>query len=232
VTDNPHGPDKPCQRSRCVAEARYAAQDAQAQDIASGTDPVDALADPLPAVGDHLGGAHLDPTDRDHYDGIGILYRASPHTVRDAVKPLIAHVDGFNPRGTHAVADTPLRAMVEVALESALREIDRLREQVAHVKVDADRKVREASRAALDCADHGQVIYDLEKQVIGIDVGRAQTENARLALLGEHQFIRDLLDAMDSGRYIPADVNALTAELRSINRRTSNAHTRAWKDRT
>jgi len=227
VTGNPYGPDKPCQRTECVAIAQYAAQDARDAAIAAGADPIDVLADPPPTVGDHLGGAHLDPADRDHYDGITTSYNAAPLAVKEATKGILAYVDAFSRKVPDR--EVPLRAPVEIAIQACLNEIDRLRRQVAHVQVDADRKVREASRAALDCTDHSRVISELEAQLAASSRSHTNTEAARLVLLGEHQAIAELVDAHRRGKLADTTtVDTIIAALKSINERTSRAHDRAW----
>lgn len=192
MTDNPYGPDKPCRRTRCC-----------------GTDP---------AVGtghaNHLGGAHLDPRDREHYDGLRV--QAMPAPIRGAARTLMQHVNAYN---RPAPDDTELRVAVDVALDAAFQEIDRLRQQVAHVRVDADRKVREASRASLDCEHHGEVIRSAEAQAGHFAADRDRVEKARLALLGEHQAIRDALSK--GGTIIPS-------ALRALNEKASRAHERAF----
>lgn len=194
--DNQHGPDRPCRRFACATEA-------------------DA---------DHLGGAHLDPTDRAHYDGIGMLAGAMPHRVRDAISPLLKHVGAYD--HPPAAGDTPLRAHVETALDAACREIDRLRQQVAHVSVDADHRVRDAMARSTDCDQHGEEIQEQARMFERLAADRDRVEAARLALLAEHQAIIDFLDTYDSGRAV-RDVPALVESLRTMTSKATRAHRRA-----
>lgn len=202
MTSNEYGPDKPCRRLNCVA-----------------TEPA-----PTGDGAAHLGGAHLDPRDRAHYDGLTTTFVAMPYAVKDAVKPIMLHHGAFGdiPRDE---TDTPREAL-EVALDAAFREINRLGQQVAHVQVDADHKIRDASRRALDCTDHGRLITELEQQVAHYAEAEARTERARLALLSEHQAIRDFVD-----RYTPTDQHTtnIVNALRTLNTKAANAHQRAQK---
>lgn len=201
-----HGPDKPCRRTACVA-----AEPAPSGDTAT-----------------HLGGAHLDPRDRAHYDGILTSHNAASLYVREPFKPLLVQVGAFaGPPAT--TPDSPQRALVETAAHAAYRELDRLRRQVAHVRVDADHKVRDAMRKADDCTHHGQMIKDLERQVNAFDKARDRSEKGRLALLGFLTAIDDFVE-----KYRTAGTERTTEEivtaLEAAARKTHAAHTRAWKD--
>lgn len=235
MTDPLYGPDKPCRRTACIEAARLADRYRRDRAVLNGADPADVQAQPYPEVGDHLGGAHLDPYDRAHYDGPVTSYKAAPLAVRTALKPLMilagSFTDRYNTDGSRA--DSELRTAVDVAAQGCLDEIYRLGQQVAHVRVDADHKVRDAMRRADDCIEHGKMITDLEAQVTHFDRSQRRTEKARLALLGEHQAIRDFLDKYDTGQTREGlDVAALVDALRKMNRRASAAHDRAWKANT
>jgi hypothetical protein len=197
MTASEYGPDKPCRRSGCVTA-----------DVAG-----------------HLGGAHLDPGDRDHYDGIVTLYNASPYQVRKAVGPLLVDAGSFGPPPGDPDIDTARRALVEIALDACLREIDRLRQQVAAVRVDGDRKVREAMARSADCAAHGEEIRTLNDQLTHWAADRDRVERARIALLEEHHALRDVLDACD-GSVPGGDV---VAALTKIHKRAGDAHQRAYR---
>lgn len=237
MTDPLYGPDKPCRRTPCI-EALRAYRRARLTDMIHGDEADSPVLERQRQLirdtdtGDHLGGAHLDPTDRDRYDGPVTLVKALPHTVRDAMRPLMmlagCYTDRYHTDNTRS--DTELRAAADLAVDTAGREIERLRQQVAHVQVDADHKIRDASRRALDCTDHGKVIADLERQVHHFDRSQHRTEKARLALLGEHQAIRDFIDAYDTGRGPDVDVPKLVEALRKMNKRASAAHARAWNN--
>jgi hypothetical protein len=196
VTANPYGPDQPCQRTTCNHDDN------------------------------HLGGAHLNPYDRAHYDGIVTLYSAMPATVRTAAMPILLHVGAFGPVDPDSGDDA--RRAVETALTAAFEEIDRLRQQVAHVRVDADHKIRDAMARAVDCADHGRVITELETQLTASDRAHDLAEKARLALLGGHLALGDLLTAAAKSDTPPNPV-ALVVALTALYKRTAAAHTRAWK---
>jgi phosphoglycerate dehydrogenase-like enzyme len=100
-----------------------------------------------------------------------------------------------------------------------------MRDQVAHVQVDKDRSVREASARALDCAAHGEMIQILESQVGHFDKAHQHADGGRVALLG-------LLFALDQLLESPrADLTVaqLLAALRDASKKTHAAHDRAWK---
>jgi len=96
----------------------------------------------------------------------------------------------------------------------------RQREQIAAVRVDADRQVREAARRALDCADHGRVIAELEQQVDHYSATEQRAERGRLALLGGLRTLGEML------RRAPTPTRA---EITELYERTSSAHKRAWR---
>jgi hypothetical protein len=206
MTDSPYGPDKPCQRTGCIAN------------------------DPGPKQGTaaHLGGAHLDPRDRTHYDGLTTLYVAMPYAVKQAAKPIMLHHKAFSDVNPDSGGDDPRQAL-EIALNAAFREINRLRQQVAHVQVDADNKVREASRQALDCTAHGDLIRDLEQQVTHHAATAARTERGPTCPAQPtraHPRVRRPLHRHH--RRQPAR-RPIVRALRSITTRTAAAHQRAWK---
>lgn len=192
VTDNQYGPDKRCQRTACTTGG--------------------------PA--DHLGGAHLDPHDRERFDGNVTSIRATTYRVRDAVQALHA-----------ATRNNPALALIaDVAIHDTLEEIFDLGQQVAHVRVDADNRVREAIRRSGDCTVHGGDITDLEQQVDHFNAQHRRAENARLALLAEHQAISEFLNKFDTDSDFRDDmtVSRLVAALRATNKKTAAAHNRSW----
>ena len=192
--DTQYGPEKICQRTACTAEG--------------------------PA--DHVGGAHLDPYDREHFDGNEISLRATTYRVRDQLSRL--HYATRDASGD-------LTSIVDVAIHAALEEIRFLKDQATHVQVDADRKVREASRQALDCEHHGKTIQQLEEQLTAVDRTADKTEKARLALLSGIKVLDDTFDALDAtikaGRPLP-DVPKLVTVVRASLKKTYAAHARAW----
>jgi hypothetical protein len=209
TTGNPYGPDRPCRRITCLHN------------------------DQIPSPGGaaaHLGGAHLNPRDRAHYDGPATIVSAMPAPIREAVLPLLSHIGSYAARP--AEADTPLRAIAEVAVDVCCREIDRLRQQIATVRADADRQIREANNQAIDCEHHSMIIaeQDLTYGLLSRNLDR--TEKDRQVLLAGHQTITDLLDTIlgmpRSERASAAD--ALTALL-AANAATTRAHYRAWNAR-
>lgn len=160
----------------------------------------------------HLGGAHIDPRNP-LYDGPTTTVNALPKTARDACRNLLA-----------AGASVP--DVVDLA-----REIHRLRDQVAAVRVDKDRQVRAASERALDCEEHGKDIRRLEEQVDHFDKAAARDNAGRLALLGGlhpiEDAIRGLQEKARRGEQVP-DLTAVLDVFAKAIERTYAAHKRAW----
>jgi hypothetical protein len=160
----------------------------------------------------HVGGAHIDPR-HPLYDGPTTTVNALPMTARDACYNLL-----------HAGASVP--DVVDLA-----REIHRLRDQVAAVRVDMDRQVRAAMRRADDCGEHGKDIRRLEEQVHHFDKAADKNDAGRVALLGGlHQLedaIRMLRERGGRGEKMPDLATALDVFAKAIDRAYA-AHKRAW----
>lgn len=93
----------------------------------------------------HPGGAHLDPT-HPLYDGPDISLSALPAAVRLPAFALL-----------HAARhDSWQLITVHRALHAFAREIHGLRDQIAAVRVDRDRGIRDALARAEDCTEHGE----------------------------------------------------------------------------
>ena len=122
----------------------------------------------------HLGGAHIDPR-HPLYDGPEGTIGALPLSIRQSAQTLLR-------------AGAPMPEVVDLA-----KEIHRLREQVAQVQVDKDRQVQAASERALDCADHGRIIADLEKQSASLDESYRGADAGRVVLVGGYFNLRDIL---------------------------------------
>lgn len=156
---------------------------------------------------------HLDPRHA-QYDGPYTLFNALPGEVKDAARQLWGATDGAP-------------EVVDLA-----RYIYWLRDQVAHVRVDADRKVLEASERALDCTDHGRVIAEAEKQAHHFSERADQMDKARVALLPFPQAVRELVDNMRQrqklGHEVPT-VNDLLTVLDQAVKKAFAAHDRAVK---
>lgn len=220
MTSNPYGPDKPCRRTACIEKERAALR-------ADGNPAADAL-----DIADHLGGAHLNPADRQHYDGISISYNAAPLAVKEATRDLLSYVDAFGRRMPDT--EVPLRPRVEIAIQACLNEIDQLRRQVAAVRVDADRRERAAMDLALSRDAHGAQLAQAADVADAHARAHHRAEEARLALLAQHQAIGDFVTAYQqaepAGR--PAKADTIVAMLQAMHTKTSAAHARAWNTRT
>lgn len=147
---------------------------------------------------DHDANEHLDPR-HERYDGPGITFGALPESCR---------------RAAYALRDAgaPVPEIVDMA-----REILRLREQVAAVRVDADRQVRAALQQSQDCEAHGREIAELGKQLQHASERAERNDRGRIALLSLLHSLREL-------RAVPT----LDALQRAA-RKASDAHDRAWK---
>jgi hypothetical protein len=203
---NEYGPDKPCQRAACVAANQEA--------------------NPGVTVGNHVGGAHLNPRNRDLYDGIATSFQAMPFAVRDATVELLSFVQAFSHRP--ADGDTKLRASVEDALAACFDEIGRLRQQVAHVRVDAERQIREAGRRAESCEVHGEMIRDLTNQAMLLDESRDRSEKARHALLAFLDGVDGVTQAYRENRVSFSGPGQLVEALEKASEKTHAAHRRVW----
>lgn len=121
---------------------------------------------------------------------------------RDAARRLIA--DGA------AVED--LLALVD--------EIHRQKDAWAAVSVDRDRKVRAASKRALDCTEHGHLIAALEKQVGEFDRLFHTADHARVIAIQGISRIKEHLAEAET-----PDVAATLAYIARIQK----AHMAAWQ---
>jgi outer membrane murein-binding lipoprotein Lpp len=160
----------------------------------------------------HLGGAHIDPRNP-LYDGPTTTVNALPMTARDACRNLLA--------GGASVPD-----VVDLA-----REIHRLRDQVAAVRVDMDRQVRAAIQRAGDCEEHGKDIRRLEEQVHHFDRAADKNDAGRLALLSGFHALEDGIGILEEkirrGEEVPDLGTVLNVFAKAIDR-TYAAHKRAW----
>lgn len=148
----------------------------------------------------HLGGEHIDPRSP-RYDGPEITFGALPAACRRAAFALRA-------------AGAPVPEVVELA-----REILRLREQIAHVRVDADRQVRAALARSASCEAHGAEIAELAQQLHAASQRAERNDRGRVALLALPHALEDLPDGA-----------VLTAEqARAAARRALAAHERGWR---
>ena len=190
-----HGRDQICQRTACTVDG--------------------------PA--DHNGGAHLNPRDRERFDGNGTSLRAVTYKVRDQLTAL-----HYATRGK-----AELEEIADEAIHAALDEIRFLNDQNVHIQVDADRKVREASRQALDCEHHGKTIQALEEQVHQFDQARDRSEKGRLALLAGitafDKFVDDVDATTAAGKSLP-EMSRVISAIRGVLKKTHAAHTRAWSN--
>jgi hypothetical protein len=159
----------------------------------------------------HPGGRHLDQRD-ELYDGPGSLLQVLPLSVRDSARKIIREAPGLMPE------------VVDLA-----NEVEFLRGQIAHIRVDMDRQVRAAMARSASCEHHGQEIEELGRQLGAVDRAGQKNEKARLALLGFMHAVDDLVQAHREGRTDPGlTVGKLVDALAKASKRASDAHARAW----
>jgi hypothetical protein len=159
-----------------------------------------------PDVPVHEAGRHLDQRS-EHYDGPDTLLGATSMYVRPSAWKIVRQAPELTPEVVDLVTY-----------------LEFMRDQVAAAHVDRDRGIREASKRALDCDAHGEVITGLEGQVAAFDARARKSEAGRLALLG-------FLHAVDEGLgHLRPDVTVaeLVTALKAASKKAHAAHTRAW----
>jgi hypothetical protein len=134
----------------------------------------------------HLGGAHLDPHHR-LYDGPDTSLRALAAVVRRPASALLhaARRDGWN------------LATVNLALHELAAEIHRLDRQIAAVRVDRDRGIRDAMARAEDCTEHGAALRHESHQAYWFSRLADHTDAERLVWLTGIDAISDALRGLD-----------------------------------
>lgn len=162
----------------------------------------------------HLGGVHLDQR-HELYDGPSNLLQVLPLEVRDSAYRLVRE------------APTLMPEAVDMA-----KHIQWLRDQIAHVRVDADRRERRAMALAESCEQHGKDIVALNEQLHAISESDRKNNAGRVALLGLLHTIEDFVRGWDEGRYNKdAPVADLIPALDKAAKQASAAHARAWRDK-
>lgn len=222
-----HGPGAPCRRTACVEERRRLANNHLSYLIDSRALPpadIDARRREVAEIetGDHLGGAHLNPHDRQRFDGVHISHVT--YRVRDDLQALLAV------RKQHP----DLAEIIDTAVVRAVEEIDRLGQEVAHVRVDADRQIRHHLQLGESCEYHGRQIKELSQQLHAIDEAEQRTNGGRLALLGLLQAVRDWVAAMRQRQQLDQPLPSIEEVINGFEkaaRKTSAAHDQAWQKR-
>jgi hypothetical protein len=110
--------------------------------------------------------------------------------------------------------------------------IHRLKEQIAHVRVDKDRAVRDAMARALDCDQHGADLRVTQEQVHYFSTLTERHDQARRVLVGGlfqiDEFVRGLQQRITVGGSVPT-VEQVIDILLKASKRLHAAHDRAWK---
>jgi hypothetical protein len=159
----------------------------------------------------HLGGAHLDPHHR-LYDGPDIRLRALAAAVRGPALDLLhaARRDGWNLPG------------VNVALHELAAEIHRLDRQIAAVRVDRDRGIRDALARAEDCTEHGAGLRHESHQAYWFSILADRADAERLVWLTGIDAISDALRGRDDQW-----ATAVRAHIQRVRRQARRARTAA-----
>ncbi|MEV4270569.1 MULTISPECIES: hypothetical protein [Micromonospora] len=84
--------------------------------------------------------------------------------------------------------------LVEQALTDCADRVEYYRDAWAHVKVDGERREREASARALDCAEHGHIIDGLEKQLASADNYGRSADRSRRGYIGGVTRLAETID--------------------------------------
>lgn len=160
----------------------------------------------------HVGGVHLDQR-HPLYDGPEDLLTVLPLAVRDSARRLVREAPNL-------MAET-----VDLA-----QHIERLRDQVAAVRVDMDRQVRAALASASNCQAHGKQIDQLNGQADHFHRQGERSDAARVVLLGLLHTVEEMVDAHRAGSF-RADVTVadLVGVLERVAKRASAAHDREWR---
>lgn len=165
-----------------------------------------------PDVRVHLGKEHLDPRS-DLYDGPGSLFQVLPLAVRESARKIAREHPDVMPE------------VVDLA-----NQIQRLRDQVTHVRVDRDRQVREAMARSEDCEHHGTEIRLLGEQVHAIGEAERRNDQGRVALVGFLQVIDDVVLAYKNGTMAQdITVARVMGALEKSAATAHRQHMRAWK---
>lgn len=163
-------------------------------------------------IAPHKAGRHLDQRD-ELYDGPDSLFQVLPLAVRDSTRLLAkAHPEH-------------LAEVVDLA-----KHIEFLREQIAHIRVDMDHKVRDAMARSESCEHHGEEIKGLSKQLHAADERAEKNDRGRLALLGLLHALEDFVELHKRGQIVKTlTVKSLVEWMANAAKKTSAAHARAWK---
>lgn len=162
-----------------------------------------------PDVPVHEAGRHLDQRS-EHYDGPDTLLGATSVYVRASARKIITDAPGLTPEVVDLVTY-----------------LEFMRDQVAAAHVDRDRGIREASKRALNCEAHGEVIAGLESQVAAFSAAERKAEAGRLALLAFLHAVDDATKHYREG-YSGWTIGQLVDALEKASKKAHAAHTRAW----
>jgi hypothetical protein len=163
-----------------------------------------------PDVPVHEAGRHLDQRSP-FYDGPDIQFQAASMYVRPSAWKIVRTAPELTPEVVDLVTY-----------------IGFLEDQATAARVDRDRGIREASKRALDCQAHGEVIKGLEDQVAGIDRSRASSEGGRLALLGFLTAVDQFTERYRKDEGQDPALEPVVDALERMSKSTHAAHTRAW----
>lgn len=124
----------------------------------------------------------------------------------------------------------PTEATV-AAVGDLLSEMQRWKDAWASECVDKDRQVRAASKLAMDCEVHGEVIRDLEQRAAFYDDLADANDAARIVLLGWYHscvgFVRQVRANQSTAKPLPTADTIVTWMERQLPR-VKSAHQRVW----
>lgn len=159
----------------------------------------------------HSGTRHNDPRD-ELYDGPASLLQVLPLAVRESARKIVAEAPALTPE------------VVDLG-----NHIQFLRDQVAHVRVDKDRQVRDAMARSESCEHHGEEIKALGAQVHHFNRQSDKNDAGRVALLGFLHAVDESVRFHREGKTNPdVTVDKIMDALAEMSRKAHAAHTRAW----
>lgn len=165
-----------------------------------------------PDVPVHPAGLHLDQRS-EFYDGPDGLLGATSMYVRPSARKIISEAPELTPEVVDLVTY-----------------IEFLGQQVAHVSVDRDRKVREAMARSESCEHHGEEIHELAQQVHHFDESYHRADQGRVAVLGLLHAVDELVRQHEGNQLREGlTVDQLVEALKRSAASAHKAHDRAWK---
>lgn len=159
----------------------------------------------------HPAGLHLDQRS-EFYDGPESALGVASIYIRDSARKIITEAPALMPEVMDLVTYC-----------------DFMRDQVAHVRVDKDRQIRDTMARSESCEHHGEQIKALGDQVHAFSGGERRHDAGRVAALGLLFELDKATRAYRAGQLPDLTVDELIKSLEDASKRTHAAHDRAWK---